>query len=129
MALKKLILPSTTTYIDYLVLYCCPKLKDVYLYAATPPEVSSYCDYDQWTEGEGKTLYVPRGTKSAYENADFWKHFTIVEIDVPTGIVSIDNSQLTIDNDVWFTINGTRLNGKPTKAGVYIVNGKKVVIK
>ncbi|QYR11736.1 leucine-rich repeat protein [Prevotella sp. Rep29] len=129
MALEKLILPSTTTYIDYLVLHCCPKLKDVYLYATTPPEVSSYCDYDQWTEGEGKTLYVPRGTKSAYENADFWKHFTIVEIDVPTGIISIDNSQSAIDNDVWFTINGTRLNGKPTKAGIYIVNGKKVVIK
>ena len=129
MALKKLILPSTTTYIDYLVLHCCPKLKDVYLYATTPPEVSSYCDYDQWTEGEGKTLYVPRGTKSAYENADFWKHFTIVEIDVPTGIISIDNSQSAIDNDVWFTLSGVRLNGKPTKAGIYIVNGKKVVVK
>ncbi|QYR11743.1 leucine-rich repeat protein [Prevotella sp. Rep29] len=129
MALEKLILPSTTSYIGYLVFFCCPKLKDIYLYAATPPEVASSYDYNQWNEGEGKTLYVPRGTKSAYENADFWKHFTIVEIDVPTGIISIDNSQSAIDNDVWFTLSGVRLNGKPTKAGIYIVNGKKVVIK
>ena len=53
---------------------------------------------------------------------------SLVTITETTGIISIDNSQLTIDN-VWHTLNGTRLNGKPTKAGIYIVNGKKVVIK
>ena len=29
----------------------------------------------------------------------------------------------------WYTIGGQRLNGKPTKPGLYINNGKKVVIK
>ena len=58
-----------------------------------------------------------------------WKDFLNIVEDLPTGIVSIDNSQLAIDNDVWHTLNGVRLNGKPTKAGVYIVNGLKVVIK
>ena len=29
----------------------------------------------------------------------------------------------------WFDLNGRRLSGKPTKKGLYIVNGKKVVIK
>lgn len=28
-----------------------------------------------------------------------------------------------------YTINGIKLNGQPTKAGVYIVNGKKTIIK
>ena len=43
-----------------------------------------------------------------------------------TGIRSIDNGQLTIDN-VYYDLSGRRV-AEPTK-GVYIVNGKKVVIK
>lgn len=29
----------------------------------------------------------------------------------------------------WFTLDGQRLNGKPTAKGLYINNGRKVVIK
>jgi len=29
----------------------------------------------------------------------------------------------------WFTLDGRRLQGQPTQKGVYINNGKKVVIK
>ena len=29
----------------------------------------------------------------------------------------------------WYDLSGRPLNGKPTKAGVYVKNGKKVVIK
>ena len=44
-----------------------------------------------------------------------------------TGIESIHNSQLTIDN--YYDLNGRMLQGKPTKKGIYIHNGKKVVVK
>ncbi len=57
-----------------------------------------------------------------------------------TGIELIDNSQFsqrecgdarTIDNsvDYWYTLDGRRLSGKPTKKGLYINNGHLVVIK
>ena len=50
-----------------------------------------------------------------------------------TGVVSIDNSQLTIDNwaGAWYDLQGRRVaNGqKPKAKGLYIVNGKKRVIK
>jgi len=36
-----------------------------------------------------------------------------------------DNGKMT--NDCWYSIDGRRLNGKPTQKGVYIVNGKKIV--
>ena len=52
-----------------------------------------------------------------------------IEIGETTNLVSIDNGQLTIDNDVWYTLDGRKLNGKPTKKGLYIHNGRKVVIK
>jgi len=32
-------------------------------------------------------------------------------------------------NEAWFSLDGIRLNGAPTKKGLYINNGKKVVIK
>ena len=45
-----------------------------------------------------------------------------------TGIASMADC---IDNmsDVWYTLDGRKLNGKPTTKGLYIVNGKKVMIK
>ena len=40
---------------------------------------------------------------------------------------SIHNSQFTIDNGDWFDLNGRKI-AKPTKKGVYIKDGKKVVV-
>jgi hypothetical protein len=31
--------------------------------------------------------------------------------------------------DVWYTLGGRRLSGKPTKGGIYILKGQKVIIK
>ena len=50
---------------------------------------------------------------------------------IATGIQTIDNGQLTMDNytDKWYTIEGQKLSVKPMKKGVYIYNGKRVVIR
>ena len=45
-----------------------------------------------------------------------------------TDIHSIDNSQWIIDNS-WYSLDGRKLQGKPTQKGVYINNGRKVIIK
>jgi hypothetical protein len=47
-----------------------------------------------------------------------------------TGIVSMDNGQWIMDkgSDEWYDMQGRRIS-KPTKKGLYIRNGKKVVIK
>lgn len=42
----------------------------------------------------------------------------------------IANTNITnITNGNWYDLNGRKLNGMPTKKGVYILNGKKVVVK
>ncbi len=64
-------------------------------------------------------LEVPTGTQSA-------PILTLV-FGNTTGIESIDNSELTIDG--WYDLNGRKLQNKPTKKGVYIMNGRKVVVK
>ena len=51
--------------------------------------------------------------------------------DDATGIVPIDNGKLIIDNEAgaWYTLDGRKLDGKPTRKGLYLLNGRKVVIK
>ena len=44
-----------------------------------------------------------------------------------SGIAPIDNGELRIDH--YYTLDGQKLVGTPTKKGVYIVNGRKVVVK
>ena len=47
-----------------------------------------------------------------------------------TGIVSTtDCTESTDKADVWYSLDGRKLQGKPSRAGVYINNGIKVVIK
>ena len=45
----------------------------------------------------------------------------------PSGISTVEGGQFTINS--YYTIDGVKLNAKPTQKGIYIVNGKKVVIK
>ena len=50
--------------------------------------------------------------------------------DESTGIVSISKESGSQGASTgWFTLDGRRLDGKPSRAGVYINNGNKVVIK
>ena len=52
-----------------------------------------------------------------------------LRFDGTTGIRSLDNGQMTIENSEWFTIDGRRLDAEPSTKGLYIVNGRKVFVK
>lgn len=65
------------------------------------------------------------------------KTFTLTDLkkmyfstDDATAIESLtDKKQTTAESGLWFTIDGRLLSGKPTKKGIYINNGRKVIIK
>ena len=48
--------------------------------------------------------------------------------DEATGIATMSDVRSKM-SDVWYTLDGRQLDGKPTTSGLYIVNGKKTVIK
>jgi hypothetical protein len=48
--------------------------------------------------------------------------------DDATGIRSVSAESAT-KADGWYTLDGRKLAGKPTVSGVYVNNGRKVVIK
>ena len=71
-------------------------------------------------------LFVPVGTKQSYANAEVWKNFThIMEENVSTSISNINVEK----KSVWYTLQGVRLYAKPNIPGVYIHNGKKIIVR
>ena len=45
------------------------------------------------------------------------------------GTISTKTGEGTIDNGAWYSLDGRRIEGKPSTKGIYVNNGKKVVIK
>lgn len=85
------------------------------------------------------TLYIPKGAKPAYENAECWKEFfaeeKVVEF-TPTAIDAVEYngnklSHLTShpSSSLWYTIDGRQLSGEPSSAGIYLHDGRAVVKK
>jgi hypothetical protein len=51
------------------------------------------------------------------------------DFDSETGINAIESSKLKVESSRFYDLQGRPLNGMPTTKGLYIVNGKKVVVK
>ena len=56
-------------------------------------------------------------------------YFTERTTGIATDIDKVQGDSVKGQRDEWFTLDGQKLNGKPTKRGVYIYNGKKAVVK
>lgn len=102
-------------------------LKEIYSLNSIPP----ICDVPDQTFvdiPDDVALYVPIGSKEAYETAPGWDHFAghIVEID-PTAIKPVVIS--VKDDASWYNLQGVKSSEKPTAPGIYIHGGKKVIIK
>jgi arabinogalactan endo-1,4-beta-galactosidase len=47
----------------------------------------------------------------------------------PSGIETINREPLTVNQHAWYTLDGRKLNGAPNQRGIYIHNGKKMVVR
>ena len=45
------------------------------------------------------------------------------------GTISTKTGEGTIDNGAWYSLDGRRIEGKPSTKGIYVNNGNKVIIK
>ena len=94
------------------------------------------------TTDQGNTaVAITTGSFSWYVNASAWNHVLLKPYDwgasvwefiktnekTPTGIETIDNSQMTNDNSAVYNLQGQRV-AAPSK-GIYIINNKKMVKK
>ena len=51
------------------------------------------------------------------------------DVNERTGITTTNYTNFSNSDNAWYTLDGRKLSGKPTAKGLYINNGKKVVIK
>jgi hypothetical protein len=79
--LTSLTIPNSVTSIGEKTFSGCISLTSIYAYPKTPVDLgSSYSVFDGVNTGTC-TLYVPKGSLSAYQTANQWRYFThIVEM-------------------------------------------------
>ncbi len=115
---------SVTSIGDWAFSHCTAVTK-IISRATTPPACGTQAldDIDKWN----CTLEVPQGTLSAYQAAEQWKEFFFIqEGEAPTGIGNTV-VQPTSGTPTYHTLDGREVKN-PGKV-IYIVNGKKVMIK
>lgn len=74
-SLESIVIPSTVTSIEsnvFFIMY--GKLTTITVLATTPPSLSN-------TMGWGGTIYIPKGTLSAYQGATNWSALNLVELE------------------------------------------------
>jgi hypothetical protein len=127
-------IPNSVTSIGEEAFWNCKNLKQLISYAEVPPVCGSDVFYGVNTQE--CTLQVPGDCIAAYQQADQWKKFFLIE-GVPTAIGGV-----TVDGAVSATADVYSTNGMLIKrnaelknlkhelpAGIYIIGGKKVWVK
>ncbi len=104
----------------------CTSMTSLISLATTPPICGNLAldDIDKWS----CVLKVPESSISAYQAADGWKEFFFIE-SLPTAITEVTEDGNHCNGTNVYTIGGMKVTntGKLSK-GIYIVDGKKVII-
>ena len=69
----------------------CSKLSEIICLATTPPQITS-TTFSVYSAD----LYVPKGCKEAYENADHWLKFNIIELPTLSSSITLDKTEANI---------------------------------
>lgn len=128
-SLTNITIPASVTVIGGRAFDGCHNLISVFSLAPTPPTITSDT-FDEATE-KNATLYVPIGSKNLYMISPHWENFFNIE---ETDLSSINGVQ--IDNaeaiKAIYSVEGRRIHVTDISElpkGVYIINGKKRIIK
>ena len=122
--LTDIVIPCGVTSIGEYAFFSCKKLASITCYAATPPVVggtSTFCSVDK-----AIPVHVLDYAVEAYKAAMHWNEFAYF-ITMETGI---ENSELRNHNsEMIYDLHGRRVTDTEGLQGIYIIDGRKVVIK
>lgn len=127
-----LVLPSTETFIGENCFYKCTSLVKIVAKSTTPFELSSSAEVFEDVDKNNCTLYIPAGSKNAYQFADQWGDFmniveegnllvsaSNVKIDATEGSIATVNvtsalSWTTSSDQSWLTVSPASGKGNGT---------------
>lgn len=129
--LTSIYIPASVTAIGLSAFHNCSSLSSVTVRATTPPELGLFAFTKNAAD---RKIYVPYESLDAYKSTDGWKDYAndILPInEIPgsgmTGIESMEDVRSQME-DVYYTIDGRKVDSKPTQRGIYIKNGTKVLL-
>lgn len=134
--LESAYIPASTQFIGHDTFRGCSALKDVYNFSAFLPTI----EFDLFRDVPvaNATLHVPASALEDYKNADQWKEFgnivPLTEEEDVDGIESLTPALPKGEGEV-SDLNGRKVNSQLSpvnsqlKKGIYIMNGKKVLMK
>jgi hypothetical protein len=126
--LTNFIIPKTITSIDGYALALCTGLTSIYANSTLPIDLSSSSSVFYNVNKATCTLYVPVGSKSAYQAANQWGDFTNI-IETTTAVPTINNTILNVYPNP--TTESFQISGIDGAALITIkdLNGKNLLTK
>lgn len=119
-----LVIPSSVTSIDNSAFAACQGLTSIYANSTIPIDLSSVTNVFEYVDTNKCILYVPVGSKSAYQSSAQWKEFTNIKEYYPTEVVSLYTDEISIyPNPI---IDGVRFRGIKGKSTyrIFDIKGK-----
>ena len=110
--LSSIVIPSTISSIGEEAFSDCYNLKSVFVQWENPVPITSYSTFTSRYEA---TLYVPAGTAGNYQNAEYWKDFSIKELH--NDAECIDGIYYTLDSNTKTALVTYKTYGEPSYSG------------
>jgi surface protein len=127
---------SKVTNMEYMFMHC-NNLRTIYVGEgwntdAVKKSTQMFYDCPKLVGGQG-TTYDTNHVDKTYAHIDggpgYPGYFRDINTGIATDLHQVTSDKAQVQSDEWYTIDGQKLSGKPTKRGVYIYNGKKAVVK
>ena len=124
--LTNVTIPNSVTSIGNSAFYDCTGITEIYIEATIPPSVSSGAFYNVPVS---IPVYVPAGSKTAYQAANTWKSFTNI-VEIPGGICGDDATWILRDSTLTISGSGAMYNYTDSVApwSTYRLEIKEVVV-
>ena len=123
--LKTISLPSSLSNIANSFVSSCPALSSIYNYATEPFDLSEITSFVNLKK-TACTLYVPKGSKSAYTESKSWKEFPILEMAPKTYTVTfVDHEGKELDTQIIEVGNAATALWEPEREGYTFIGWDK----